>query len=86
MPVAGGTAYVAMDEEGGNIFGASTTLGGVGLSFSSKLEALEEELSMIVATHSVCHMQWAQLLWAHLGTLLKMATSGASPQHTQLTA
>jgi len=45
MPVAGGTAYVAMDEEGGNIFGASTTLGGVGLSFSSKLEALEEEIS-----------------------------------------
>jgi len=43
MPVAGGTAYVAMDEEGGNIFGASTILGGVGLSFSSKLEALEEE-------------------------------------------
>jgi len=45
MPVAGGTAYVAMDEEGGNIFGASTTLGGVGISFSSKLEALEEEIS-----------------------------------------
>jgi len=44
MPVAGGSAYVAMDEEGGNIFGASTTLGGVGLSFSSKLEALEEEI------------------------------------------
>ena len=38
MPVAGGSAYVAMDEEGGNIFGASTTLGGVGLTFSSKLE------------------------------------------------
>ena len=43
MPVSGGTAYVAMDEEGGNVFGASTTLGGVGLSFSSKLEAHEEE-------------------------------------------
>ena len=46
MPVAGGTAYVAMDEEGGNIFGASTTLSGVGVTFSSKLEALEEELSI----------------------------------------
>ena len=46
MPVAGGTAYVAMDEEGGNIFGASTTLSGIGISFSSKLEALEEELSI----------------------------------------
>ena len=45
MPVGTGTAYVAMDEEGGNIFGASTTLGGVGISFSSKLEALEEEIS-----------------------------------------
>ena len=45
MPVAGGSAYVAMDEEGGNIFGASTTLSGIGISFSSKLEALEEELS-----------------------------------------
>ena len=45
MPVAGGSAYVAMDEEGGNIFGASTTLSGVGVSFSSKLEALEEEES-----------------------------------------
>ena len=46
MPVAGGSAYIAMDEEGGNIFGASTTLGGIGLSFDSKLEALEEELSI----------------------------------------
>ena len=46
MPLAGGSAYVAMDEEGGNIFGASTTLGGVGITFSSKLEALEEELSI----------------------------------------
>ena len=46
MPLAGGSAYVAMDEEGGNIFGASTTLGGIGLTFSSKLEALEEELSI----------------------------------------
>jgi len=45
MPVAGGTAYIAMDEEGGNIFCASTTLSGVGISFSSKLEALEEEIS-----------------------------------------
>jgi len=45
MPVAGGSAYVAMDEEGGNIFGASTTLSGIGISFSSKLEALEEEES-----------------------------------------
>jgi len=45
MPVSGGSAYLAMDEEGGNIFGASTTLGGVGISFSSKLEALEEEIS-----------------------------------------
>ena len=44
MPVAGGSAYVAMDEEGGNIFGASTTLSGVGLTFSSKLEALDSEL------------------------------------------
>ena len=43
MPVGGGSAFVAMDEEGGNNFGASTTLGGVGLSFSSKLEALESE-------------------------------------------
>ena len=46
MPVAGGSAYVAMDEEGGNIFGASTVLSGVGLSFNSKLEALEERLSV----------------------------------------
>jgi len=46
MPVAGGTAYVAMDEEGGNVFGASTTVGGIGVSFSSSLEALEEGLSM----------------------------------------
>jgi len=46
MPVAGGSAYVAMDEEGGNIFGASTVLGGVGLSFNSKLEALEERLNI----------------------------------------
>jgi len=46
MPVAGGTAYIAMDEEGGNAFGASTTLGGIGLTFASKLEALEEELSI----------------------------------------
>jgi len=44
MPVAGGSAYVAMDEEGGNIFGASTTLSGVGVTFSSKLEALDSEL------------------------------------------
>ena len=46
MPLGTGSAYVAMDEEGGNIFGASATLGGVGLTFSSKLEALEEELSI----------------------------------------
>jgi len=46
MPVSGGTAYVAMDEEGGNAFGASTSLSGVGISFDSKLEALEEGLSM----------------------------------------
>jgi len=45
MPLAGGSAYIAMDEEGGNIFGASTTLSGIGISFSSKLEALEERLS-----------------------------------------
>jgi len=45
MPVSGGTAYVAMDEEGGNAFGASTTLSGLGLTFDSKLEALEEEIS-----------------------------------------
>jgi len=43
MPVAGGSAHIAMDEEGGNVFGASTTLSGFGLSFSSKLEAHEEE-------------------------------------------
>jgi len=46
MPVTGGSAYVAMDEEGGNVFGASTTVGGVGLTFTSSLEALEEGLSM----------------------------------------
>ena len=46
MPLGSGSAYIAMDEEGGNIFGASATLGGVGLTFSSKLEALEEELSI----------------------------------------
>jgi len=46
MPVAGGTAYVAMDEEGGNVFGASTTVGGIGVSFSSSLEALEEGTSV----------------------------------------
>jgi hypothetical protein len=46
MPVTGGTAYLAMDEEGGNAFGASTSLSGVGISFDSKLEALEEGLSM----------------------------------------
>jgi len=45
MPVAGGSAYVAMDEEGGNVFGASTTVGGIGLSFTSSLEALQEEIS-----------------------------------------
>ena len=39
-------SYVAMDEEGGNAFGASATLSGVGISFDSKLEALEEELSI----------------------------------------
>ena len=43
MPLGGGSAYVAMDEEGGNIFGASTTLSGIGLTFSSKLEALDSE-------------------------------------------
>ena len=35
MPVAGGSAYVAMDEEGGNIFGASTTLSGVEIGRAS---------------------------------------------------
>jgi len=45
MPLAGGTGYVAMDEEGGNAFGATATLSGVGLSFDSKLEALDKELS-----------------------------------------
>ena len=30
MPLGTGSAYVAMDEEGGNIFGAAATLGGVG--------------------------------------------------------
>ena len=44
MPVAGGTAFIALDEEGGNIFGASTTLSGIGISFDSKLEALDSEL------------------------------------------
>jgi len=43
MPVAGGTATIAMDEEGGNSFGASTTLGGFGITFASKLEAHDEE-------------------------------------------
>jgi len=46
MPLAGGTAYVAMDEEGGNAFGISTTVSGVGVTFDSKLEAYEEELSI----------------------------------------
>jgi hypothetical protein len=43
MPLGSGSAYVAMDEEGGNTFGASATLGGVGITFASKLEALESE-------------------------------------------
>ena len=42
-PLAGGSAYLAMDEEGGNAFGASATLSGVGITFDSKLEAAEEE-------------------------------------------
>jgi hypothetical protein len=46
MAVGNGTGYVAMDEEGGNAFGMSQTLSGVTVSFDSKLEALEEELSM----------------------------------------
>ena len=46
MAVGNGTGYVAMDEEGGNAFGMSQTLSGVVVSFDSKLEALEEELSM----------------------------------------
>ena len=44
MPLAGGTGYIAMDEEGGNAFGATATLEGVGISFDSKLEALDSEL------------------------------------------
>jgi len=44
MPLAGGSGYIAMDEEGGNAFGATATLSGVGISFDSKLEALEEEI------------------------------------------
>jgi len=43
MPVGNGTASVAMDEEGGNAFGASATVGGFGLSFNSKLEAADKE-------------------------------------------
>jgi len=46
MPLAGGTAYVAMDEEGGNAFGAATTISGVAVTFDSKLEAYEEALSI----------------------------------------
>ena len=46
MPLAGGTAFVAMDEEGGNTFGASATLSGIAISFDSKLEAYEEALSI----------------------------------------
>ena len=46
MPLAGGTAFVAMDEEGGNTFGASATLSGIVISFDSKLEAYEEALSI----------------------------------------
>lgn len=46
MPLAGGTGYVAMDEEGGNAFGASATVSGVGITFDSKLEAYEEALSI----------------------------------------
>jgi len=45
MPVGNGTANIAMDEEGGNAFGVSQTFSGVVVSFDSKLEALEEELS-----------------------------------------
>ena len=43
MPIGNGTASVAMDEEGGNAFGASATVGGFGLSFDSKLEAPDKE-------------------------------------------
>ena len=43
MPLAGGSAFVALDEEGGNVFGASTSLSGIGISFNSKLEALDSE-------------------------------------------
>jgi hypothetical protein len=42
-PLAGGSAYLSMDEEGGNAFGASATLSGVVITFDSKLEAAEEE-------------------------------------------
>jgi len=45
MPIAGGTASVAVDEEGGNSFGASTTVGGIGVSFTSSLEAAEEQFN-----------------------------------------
>ena len=46
MPIGAGSVYVAMDEEGGNAFGVSTTFAGVGISFDSKLEALEERLAI----------------------------------------
>ena len=44
MPLAGGSGYIAMDEEGGNAFGASSTLSGIVISFDSKLEALQSEM------------------------------------------
>ena len=37
------TVYAAFDEEGGNAFGGSSTISGVTISASSKLEALEAE-------------------------------------------
>ena len=43
VPLGNGTATVAMDEEGGNSFGASATVGGFGLSFDSALEAPDKE-------------------------------------------
>ena len=42
MPVGSGSAYAAMDEEGGNAFGGSFGIAGVTVGLDSKLEAAED--------------------------------------------
>ena len=45
MPVGTGSVYAAIDEGKGNAFGASGALGGITVSFDSKLEALQNQIS-----------------------------------------